>query len=434
LHLGGCLEVMRGLADNSVDACVTDPPYGYAFMGKSWDYDVPSVEIWKEVFRVLKPGAHLLAFGGTRTYHRLVVNIEDAGFEIRDQIQWLYGQGFPKSLDISKAIDKAAGAEREIIGVKPRPDGNERNYDQWTQREETAKNCYGKESRPETEIRKLTAPATDAAKEWEGWGTALKPANEPIVLARKPCSERTVAANVQKWRTGGLNIDECRVGYASEADRKHNTESLSRFSSTSGKSGSFMASKEIKPNTDRTALGRFPANLILDEVAAGLLDEQSGVLKSGNLNAGHKRGSGVTSYDGGGGIIQRDYGGDKGGASRFFYVAKPSRRERNQGLESFPLGKVPSKLVRCNGSGETRLDGKPASQQQNIHPTVKPIKLMEYLCRLVTPSQGVVLDPFMGSGTTGIACKTQGFGFCGIELNSDYFNIAQKRIHEGVGG
>lgn len=351
LYNADCLELMKGAPDNSVDAIVTDPPYGLAFMGKKWDYDVPSVEIWQECLRVLKPGGHLLSFGGTRTYHRMVVAIEDAGFEIRDQVQWIYGSGFPKSLDVSKAIDKAAGAEGEIIGKNPAFRERQLEHDtDW----ETA-------MRPQFK----RGPATDAAKQWQGWGTALKPANEPIVLARKPLSESTVATNVLKWGTGGINIDASRIG----------------------------------TNVSR---GRFPSNLLLDETAAEMLDAQSGPCKTGGTvrnNNGYTEGRTSGDYKPNQ-TIHIDDSSTGRGASRFFYVAKASKRERNEGLD----------------------------EKANVHPTVKPLTLMRYLCRLITPPGGVVLDPFMGSGSTGVAALREGFSFIGIEREKEYFDIAEKRV------
>ena len=305
LLLGNCLDVLKTLDDNSIHAVVTDPPYGLAFMNKKWDYDVPKVEIWKEVLRVLKPGGHLLSFGGTRTYHRMVVNIEYAGLEIRDQIQWLYGSGFPKSLNLKD--------------------------------------------------------------EWEGWGTALKPANEPIVMARKPTEKGlTVAENVIKWGTGAINIDASRIG---------------------------------------SEKGRWPANLLLDEQAAEMLDEQTKNLRagkpSGSFSFREKRetipGSLKPIEQRGELIKQNGYEtGEVSGASRFFYVAKASKSEKGK---------------------------------DNNHPTVKPVKLMEYLITLVTPQNGIVLDPFMGSGSTGVAAKELGFDFIGIELNEEYLEIAERRIN-----
>lgn len=376
LYLGDCLEVMKNAPDNSVDAIITDPPYGLNFMNKKWDHDVPSVEVWKEVLRVLKPGGHLLSFGGTRTYHRLVVNIEDAGFEIRDQIQWLYGQGFPKSLDISKAIDKAAGAEREVVGLKKLNERDKKTY-------LPSGDCGGFNDTQYNPLgsMQVTAPHTAAAKQWSGWGTALKPANEPICLARKPLEKGfTVAANVQKWGTGGINIDGCRI----EGGGDKGIWPITRRSDERGSMAGSMKAVET------TTQGRFPANVLFDEEAAQILDEQTGELHP----------------------------------SRFFYCAKASTSERNAGLEDRATEKV-------NDGRETPIDNafqRGETERKNIHPTVKPVKLMEYLCRLVTPPGGTVLDPFMGSGTTGIATKNEGFSFIGIEVNPEYLEIAKKRI------
>ncbi len=317
LH-GDCLEQMKTLADNSVDAIITDPPYGLSFKGKKWDYDVPSEAIWREALRVLKPGGHVLSFCGTRTYHRMVVRIEDAGFEIRDQIVWLYGQGFPKS------------------------------------------------------------------------GTALKPANEPICLARKPLEKGlTIAENVLKWGCGALNVDASRIGVDENDPNKRQ--------STGGykpqESEATVPNAPYNKQRDATLTqGRWPANILFDEEAARVLDEQSGISKEplsveqvdkSIWGTSSKTFKGVRGH------------GDSGGASRFFYVAKASRRERGDG---------------------------------NGHLTVKPIKLMEYLITLITPIDGTVLDPFMGSGSTGVAAKNLGRKFIGIERDADYFEIAKKRI------
>jgi len=346
---GDCLAVLKTLAENSIDSIVTDPPYGIRFMAKRWDHDVPKIDVWKECLRVLKPGGHMLVACGTRTQHRMVAPIEDAGFEIRDVITWLYSQGFPKSLNVSKAIDKEAGAEREVVG--------ESQYAGRGIRPSVKTNAIG--AYFSTDHQPITTPATDAAKQWEGFGTAIKPACEFWTLCRKPSSESTVAKNVLRWATGGLNIDGCRVSVGAE-------------------------------------LGRFPANLILDEEAAAALDEQTGILKSGSLLPGHKQGRGTgNSIQTSGGVIQKEYGGDSGGASRFFYCAKASKSDR------------------CEG---------------NNHPTVKPTSLMRYLCKLITPPAGTVLDPFAGSGSTGVAALSEGFKFLGIELNSEYVTIAQNRL------
>lgn len=386
LILGDSYLILKTLAADSVDAVVTDPPYGLSFMNKHWDHDVPSVELWREVLRVLKPGGHVLSFGGTRTYHRMVVNIEDAGFEIRDQIQWIYGSGFPKSLDVSKAIDKAAGAEREVVGTK-----TEHNIKSGNGNETRLHNSAGNR---ETIELNITAPSTHAAKQWQGWGTALKPANEPIVLARKPLIG-TVAENVKTFGTGALNIDASRIattdnlnGGTYSGDRRPS----SRNSFGNGVGGGVLKNGIGKEYTQPQ--GRWPANVLFDEEAAAVLDEQTEYLHG----AGAARSRGEFYSSGIFGSAKTGAGhriGDSGGASRFFYVAKASKRERGDG---------------------------------NHHPTVKPIKLMEYLVRLITPPCGTVLDPFMGSGTTGIAAKNLGFGFVGIERSEEYFEIAKRRI------
>jgi DNA modification methylase len=399
LLLGNCLEKLAEMPDCSIDAIITDPPYGLSFMGKKWDYDVPGEDIWRECLRVLKPGGHLLAFAGTRTQHRMAVRIEDAGFEIRDMIAWVYGSGFPKSLDVSKAIDKASGAERKIISETKTNSGGMAHISKTNAEhgfrpaaynghslDDSAKNCI-----------QITAPATPEAQQWDGWGTALKPALEPITVARKPF-KGTVAANVLAHGTGGLNVDECRVG---------TDESLGRPLSARPEASSVNAFNwSTRPNPqagqflDNTGgLGRWPANLIHDgsDEVVGLFP-QTGISRGGNsqqINAGTGRynwntGTDKAVPDG----VNPGYG-DSGSAARFFYCAKTSKRERGEG---------------------------------NNHPTVKPIALMRYLCRLVTPPGGTVLDPFMGSGSTGIAARAESFNFVGIELDPDYFAIAQQRI------
>lgn len=384
LLCGDNIEHLKTLFESTVDAVVCDPPYGLSFMGKKWDYDVPTIELWREVFRILKPGGHVLSFGGTRTYHRMVVNIEDAGFEIRDQIQWIYGSGFPKSHDVSKGIDKMFGAKREVVGYRD-PKGSVCGN---AKPDSTGSHIYSGELRS-------NCPVVDLAKDWNGWGSALKPANEPIVLARKPLSEKTLAKNVLKYGCGALNIDECRIGYQSENDKNLATPQ-GKVTSKKPKDG---YAKAAGLNTDRheinrpKLLGRWPANVIFDEEAGKMLDEQSG-------------------------------------ASRFFYCAKASKSERNRGLEGMPTkhsGTYAQDEWSRNNMGNT--PDKKRDPIQNFHPTVKPIRLMEYLCKLITPPNGIILDPFMGSGTTGIAAKNLGFDFIGIELNKEYFEIANKRIN-----
>lgn len=392
--LHGCsLEQLKSLNDNSIDAVVTDPPYGLNFMGKKWDYDVPSKELWTEVLRVLKPGGHLLSFGGTRTYHRLAVNIEDAGFEIRDQIMWIYGSGFPKSHDVSKAIDKAAGAEREVIGlaVNSYPDSG---------RKDMHRKGGGKVFNQGDGLNQnvITAPSTEAAKKYQGWGSALKPANEPIVVARKPLEKGlTLAANVLKYGTGALNIDASRIGFSeNEPDSRVGTDKTKK-GNVFGANGVYgKAENKTEPLVFKSN-GRWPANILFDEEAASVLDGQSGSLSK----QGSKKLKDCPSKTFSGGSKDSTFYGDTGGASRFFYVAKASKRERGEG---------------------------------NSHPTVKPVKLMEYLIRLVTPVGGVVLDPFMGSGTTGVAAVGLGFSFVGVEREKAYLEISTNRINHKLKG
>ncbi len=378
---GDCLEVMQEMPDDCIDSIVTDPPYELGFMGKKWDSTgiAYNVDMWRECLRVLKPGGHLLSFGGTRTYHRMVCAIEDAGFEIRDCIQWIYGSGFPKSHNISKALDGVLGKQGK--GFKTAgDDGRKAEFEQNL----SMRSDYGY----------VYNPTTPEAQQWFGFGTALKPANEPIVLARKPISEKTVADNVLKWGTGGLNIDGCRVG----TEVRNNPQAgFIRRGRTDEEV--FLGTDKNRPEGTVEVTGRFPANVILDEEAGRLLDEQSGISKS----------TGGTGESSRGALGNRVYGkyenvnptsnmgglGDVGGASRFFYCAKASKKERGEG---------------------------------NNHPTVKPISLMRYLVRLVTPPGGIVLDPFTGSGTTLIASKLEGFSYLGIEREQQYIEIAKARL------
>lgn len=418
---GDCLEVLKWMPDSSVDSIVTDPPYGLSFMGKKWDYDVPEQDIWEECLRVLKPGGHLLAFAGTRTQHRMAVRIEDAGFEIRDMIAWVYGSGFPKSMDVSKAIDKMDAAktqERRRLeftawvrsqGVTSRqideatgtnmgghyttaasqPAIMTRNHleacrhlfrdvPEWVEREADQRTVESENMKRREVVGRsssgiaggsgkhagedgaygfgaefdITAPATDSARQWQGWGTALKPALEPITVARKPF-KGTVAANVLEWGTGAINIDGGRI---EGGERPLVTSDRRLENNTYGAGLGGSRSDGI------TSSGRWPANLIHDGS-----DEPTGML---------------------------------GAAARFFYCAKTSKKDRGEG---------------------------------NTHPTVKPTDLMAYLCRLVTPPGGVVLDPFMGSGSTGKAAMREGFRFIGIEMDADYLAIAEARIAHEAG-
>lgn len=334
LHHGDCLDVLAQMPSASVDAIVTDPPYGIAFMQSKWDYAVPSVAIWEQCLRVLKPGGHLLAFAGTRTQHRMCVNIEDAGFEIRDMIAWVYGSGFPKSQNVGKAIDKAAGAKREVVDVIP---------DRWNGK---GSSLEWAERKSKGEVSITGGPATPEAQQWDGWGTALKPALEPITVARKPF-KGTVANNVLEHGTGAINIGGCRVG----------TEVISQHGRSDSENVA-MSGRNYAEAAGRSWTGRWPANLIHDGS-----DEVTQPLNE---------------------------------SARFFYTAKASKDDRDKG---------------------------------NTHPTVKPTDLMAYLCRLVTPPGGIVLDPFMGSGTTGKAALSEGFSFVGIERDPEYYAICESRFN-----
>ena len=443
LKHGDCLDVLRSMPEASVDSVVTDPPYGLAFMGKKWDYDVPSEDIWRECLRVLKPGGHLLAFAGTRTQHRMAVRIEDAGFEIRDMIAWVYGSGFPKSLDVSKVIDKLdAKAEQQArrfrftawvqsTGVTAtqidratrtrmgshytthptQPAIMTREHlescrhllgdvPEWVEREADIRSVESRnmaarqvvdtrEMRDTKEVRiscsasaagydsaaravvSITAPATPEARKWQGWGTALKPALEPITVARKPLVG-TVAENALAHGTGAINVDGCRVGRDAD-DVSGWSQSGSSASQDPAMSGANYA-REAKPDAD----GRWPANLIHDgsDEVVGLFPNTA-----------------------------------SGSAARFFYCAKASNVDRDEGCEWLEH----------------------ALPRKNHHPTVKPTDLMRYLCRLVTPPNGIVLDPFMGSGSTGKAAILEGFRFIGIEREADYIEIAKVRIASSVG-
>lgn len=416
LYLGDCLYRMAEMDANSIDTIITDPPYGLSFMGKDWDHGVPGVPFWTEALRVAKPGAMLLAFGGTRTFHRLTCAIEDAGWEIRDCLMWLYGSGFPKSHDISKAIDRMAGAEREVIGhtvsVQFREQGRNPHYTVHSDN-----SGYGTSGQFGHGVP-ITAPATDSAKLWEGWGTALKPAWEPIVLAMKPVS-KTFAENALEYGVAGLNIDGGRI---LTGERPHRTK-LGDLPSNGIYGEGLNGSKA----TGVTGLGRWPANLLLDQESARQLDKQSGEL--GNAWRPHRdRDKRVTPGIFGGDKLGATYP-DRGGASRFFYCAKASRAERNFGLEGDRVFMGSGGRTFRNGEWvETHSE---PQKRANHHPTVKPLALMRYLCRLTqTPTGGIVLDPFMGSGTTGVACVQTGRNFIGVEIDPGYFEIAQKRIEQ----
>jgi DNA modification methylase len=411
LH-GNNLDILPTLADNSIDSIVTDPPYELGFMGKKWDSSgiAYSVELWQQCLRVLKPGGHLLSFGGTRTYHRVAVAIEDAGFELRDSIAWLYGSGFPKSLDVSKAIDKAAGAEREVTGTaRGHVDSggvhDDDNYE-W-------KPIYERKDNP----------STLQAQQWQGWGTALKPAFEPVIVARKPI-EGTVANNVLKWGTGGLNIDGSRIG-RQDGDNSSAGNRTATFGTQDTNSGGDGSGGWTQNDS-----GRWPANIILDPYTAELLDEQSGVLASGGGDKSNKQPKAIGSQVPAN-LNAGNFKAEKGGASRFFYVAKASKRDRNEGLEEL-LDTTAADMVDREpdsaGMNSPRAGAGRTSGAKNFHPTVKPTSLMEYLIKLVTPPQGTVLDPFTGSGSTGKAAILQGFDFIGIEMTEEYLPIIEGRL------
>lgn len=360
---GDCLQTLRGMDDNSVDSIVTDPPYGLQFMGKKWDYDVPDVEVWAECLRVLKPGGHLLAFAGTRTQHRMAVRIEDAGFELRDMIAWIYGSGFPKSHNLQD--------------------------------------------------------------EWEGWGTALKPALEPITVARKPLIG-TVAHNVRSHGTGALNIDDCRVS---------TDEKLS-----AGAGGLLSNVRDEKPypvdnGYAQSPLGRWPANVIHDgsDEVIEMFPANAGAAAPVTKRNGDKFRNTYGAFKGDIDEQGSTFRGDKGSAARFFYCAKTSKKDRDEGLDGFADVQASGLPMRSKDGerGGQGIDGTSTDRttvRKNNHPTVKPTELMRYLCRLVTPPGGIVLDPFTGSGSTGKAALLEGFRFIGCELSPDYVAIARARL------
>jgi site-specific DNA-methyltransferase (adenine-specific) len=406
LHTGDCREVLREYPDSHFDSIVTDPPYGLSFMGKGWDHGVPGEEFWLEALRVAKPGAYLLAFGGTRTFHRLTCAIEDAGWEIRDCVMWVYGSGFPKSLNVGKAIDKAAGAEREKIRIpadqcrNPKATGSGRDGTEGATRP-----WIEKAMRVGYHEKESDTPTTDEAKQWQGWGTALKPAWEPIIVARKPLAG-TVAATVMQYGTGALNIDGCRVGY--EAGEVNFDRKQRQQNSAGAIEGAFGAASLIgtEISTYKDA-GRWPANAIIDDSPE----------------------------------VAEEFPSDsKGSFSRFFYCAKTSVADREEGLDDLPYGTLAYSggAQGAEGRGEdayTEGQGiglNNLKQRKNTHPTVKPTALMQYLCRLVTQPNGLVLDPFCGSGSTGKAALSEGFRFVGIDLDATHTTIANARCEHAA--
>lgn len=405
IKLGDVVSVLREYPDNTFDGVLCDPPYGLSFMGKRWDYDVPSVDLWREVLRVCKPGAPLLAAFGSRTYHRGVVRIEDAGWEIRDSIVWMYGSGFPKSLDVSKAIDAhELHGKSNSAGIRRVNDTQEvasRSNGVLGLRAAGILHGYKTEATLARETVPITAPATDAARLWSGYGTALKPAHEPYVLARKPL-EGTVAANVARWGVGALAIDACRV--AGPGERV----------------------------VDRSMVaGRWPANVILDEDAGAALDEQSG--NRPGMSSGGKGRRDASMFGVGGVTKPETIRGDSGGASRFFYCAKASRSERDAGCGDLPAktrAEATGRDEDTAGTKSPRAGAGSIGGSRNHHPTVKPLALCEYLARLILPPKpGVLLVPFAGSGSEVIGALRAGWPeVVGIEREAEYVEIARRRV------
>jgi len=449
LMRGDCLDVMATLAENSVDTIITDPPYaltanknggtgeaslnldspagrsrvttGGGFMGKEWDGAIPGIPFWAAALRVAKPGATLMAFGGTRTHHRLMCAIEDAGWELRDTMMWVYGSGFPKSHDISKAIDKAAGAERDYLG--------EGQYSSRKPREYNGGNSLMISKHDPRLGHPITAPATDAAQLWDGWGTALKPAWEPIIIAQKP-NDGTFANNALTWGVAGLNIDGGRVG------TNGNDPNVRRATGENGGADSvFGVGNSTRPAT--LTQGRWPANLVHDgsDEVISCFPSNGRSTKPSRTGTAFKNDGMFMPGQGRQPLVHNDNGGS---AARFFYCAKASRAERNAGCEGMEekeraginkmMGNDAGGVSMLTGSGNIR-----NNRLQNNHPTVKPLALMRYLAKLTrTPTGGVVLDPFMGSGTTGMAAVYEGRDFIGIELEPEYFEIATARIQHAI--
>ena len=422
--LFGCSkEKLKLLPDNSIDSIVTDPPYELGFMGKSWDntgiaYDV---ELWKECLRVLKHGGHLLAFGGTRTYHRMAVAIEDAGFEVRDMIEWVYGSGFPKSLNIGKAVDKMQGNDREVVGEKVRGD---------VQKAKESGSGYLADHANRNNVKQFgygTETLTKGNSEWEGWGTALKPSHEPICLARKPIEKGlSIAENCLKWGVGGINIDESRVG----EDLIKGQKAGQGFNNVKGFGvNTKQGDEEAKEYTSQDTVGRFPANLIHDNS-----EEVQNCFPNTNPSKKAHRGNGSDGSNGiygvyGGESTIRGHDDNGGNASRFFksilYYPKASKSERNKGCEELPLKEAPASARSKPADGRESALGSPRG---NFHPTVKPVSLISYLIKLITPKGGTVLDPFGGSGTTAVSCIENNFNYVIIEKEADHIPIIKARI------
>ncbi len=411
LHVGLCEEVLKQYPDNHFDSCVTDPPYAINFMNKHWDYEIPSVTTWKEILRVMKPGAYLLSFGGSRTFHRLAVNIEDAGFDIRDTILWLYGSGFPKSTNIAKAIDRAEGVEPTQVGMRQHPTLKDPDKLEEPAGASHGVNQWAREW-------PLTAGTSELAKKWDGWGTALKPAFEPIVVARKPLIG-TLVENIKAYGTGAMNIDACRVpgepwSFGTQTDLRGGGYGSKRPSE-----GDVLARNVVGGEN-----GRWPANVIhdgSDEATQGFPYQKSGAMTKPYeyTNSGHSLGAPA-------GATRSLHDSNEGSAARFFYCAKTSREDRNEGLDAFEKKPVNWSSGDQN-PGSFQSDGTDRSSE-NYHPTVKPTELMRYLVKLVTRREALCLDPFMGSGSTGKGATYEHVNFVGIDKDPEFISIAQARI------
>jgi len=464
LLVGNCLDTLKTLADASIDSIVTDPPYEIGFLAKSWDASgiAYQVQLWAECLRVLKPGGYLLAFGGTRTYHRMAVAIEDAGFEIRDSIHWTYGSGFPKSLNVAKSIEAKIKTGSSNKTAFKKLNGEQVKRGNWgiakQQHVHGQRDTNYDETAGETRLGKLE-PTTPQAKQWDGWGTALKPSHEPIVVARKPL-DGTVADNVQQYGTGAINIDASRIGHKSEADRASATPQGKVTSNKAANAAPDVDSAgRVELDRPDTSLGRFPANTLLTHnhdcdttctpnCPIQLLDQQSGISKS-TASAGHnrkgnqvgdERTSKAAGMYGDGAWIAGSLHNDQGGASRFFhnsqwsqaddltpfiYQAKPGKKERNAGLDHLEDKRQDEDDYERAGTTNPR--NRSQLERKNFHPTVKPVQLIRYLIKMVTPPKGTVLDPFLGSGTTAVAAILEGVEWKGCELTEDYLPIIKGR-------
>ncbi len=442
---GDCIEEMQKLIDDGkqVDSVVTDPPYhltsiverfgkegsapakdkdgafqrqSVGFMGKEWDGgDIAfRADTWKLAYDLLKPGGHLLAFSASRNYHRMAVAIEDAGFEIRDQIMWIYGSGFPKSLNIGKGVDKKQGNDREVVGTIERGSV-----------EDAIAKGVGYTADPANQNNKAifgygTETVTKGNSEWEGWGTALKPAHEPIVMARKPISEKSIVDNVLKHRTGGINIDECRIeGEVKRPDTNPDFRDVAKKAMAQGGQDKLNFNQITGAKRKTTVRKSRDDNNVWTDNNSGMKQEDNHFADADPRG----RYPANVMHDG----LQEEW-------ARYFYCPKTSKSERNRGLDHLPTKKTSSMAGRRDShdmegySIDNDVTERFVTERKNVHPTVKPVELMKYLCRLVTPKGGTVLDPFMGSGSTGMAAKDEGFDFIGIEKEKEYFDICQSRI------